>query len=105
MAFLDFPNVHIAGISAGVPEKIVHNDGNVVSSTEYGAEDFVKTTGVRTRRVDPRLTTSDLCLPAAERLIADLNWDKSEIDVVVFVRKRRIISCPPPLVFFKTSSA
>ena len=84
MAFLEFPNVRIAGISAGVPCKVVDNLLGAGISKEYDPENFVKTTGIRERRVN-NLTTSDLCIPAAEKLILDLGWDKSEIEAVIFV--------------------
>lgn len=85
MAFFEFKNVRLAGISAGVPANISVNDANAIQSTDYGAEDFVNTTGVKQRRTSPTLTTSDLCYEAAEKLISDLGWDKSEIEVLVFV--------------------
>ena len=88
MAFLEFKNVRIAGMSAGVPKNIASNlhptEYDKVSS-DYAPEDFVKTTGVMERRYSFELTTSDLCYAAAERLIADLGWDKSEIEGVIFV--------------------
>lgn len=85
MAFLEVQNVVIRGICAGVPHRVVDNLKNFNNySQEYDAEDFVESTGVKERRID-NLTASDLCVPAAERLIKDLNWDKQEIDAVVFV--------------------
>ena len=85
MAFIEVRNVSIKGISAGVPRRIIDNirDFNNYSQ-EYTAEAFVESTGVKERRID-NLTTSDLCVPAAERLIQDLGWDKKEIGAVVFV--------------------
>ena len=54
MAFLEFKNVRIAGIAAGVPKNVASNlhptDDDMVSS-EYSPEDYVKTTGVEERRV------------------------------------------------------
>lgn len=88
MAFLEFKNVRIAGISAGVPKQVFSNltphETDCVSS-EYTPEAFVETTGVKERRVSDTLCTSDLCFVAAERLISDLEWDKKEIDALVFV--------------------
>lgn len=88
MAFLAFKNVRIAGIAAGVPKFIASNlhplkDDSV--SSEYTPEAFVETTGVLERRLSDNLTTSDLCYEAAEKLIADLGWEKSEIEAIVFV--------------------
>ena len=86
MAFVSFKNVRIAGISAGVPSHIEDNmKGGDRFSTDYSPAEFIETTGVRERRYSNTLTTSDLCVPAAERLIADLGWDKNEIDALVFV--------------------
>lgn len=87
MAFLEFKNVRIAGMAAGVPKTIadnLHPTAEDAISTEYSPEDFVKTTGVKERRVSYDLTTSDLCYAAAEKLIADLGWDKSEIEAIIF---------------------
>lgn len=88
MAFLQFKNVRIAGIAAGVPKNVRSNlqpqEGDIVS-TEYSPEDFVATTGVKERHVSETLCTSDLCYGAAERLIADLGWEKSEIEALIFV--------------------
>ena len=88
MAFLEFKNVRIAGIAAGVPKNVASNlhptDQDNISH-EYSPEDYVKTTGVEERRVSSELTTSDLSYAAAERLIADLNWDKNDIGTLIFV--------------------
>lgn len=88
MAFLEFRNVRIAGIAAGVPENIISNytlKQGVDISSDYTPEAFVETTGVKERRCSETLCTSDLCFAAAERLIADLGWNKSEIEALVFV--------------------
>jgi 3-oxoacyl-[acyl-carrier-protein] synthase-3 len=82
MAFLAFKNVRIAGISAGVPK---HIEKTVSRNPKYSNEDFVREIGVVERRIDDNLTTSDLCYDAAEKLIVDLQWEKSEIDALIFV--------------------
>lgn len=88
MAFCEFNNVRIAGIAAGVPKNVVSIlDGDNKDSLAEGtsAEDFVNATGVKERRLSQKLTTSDLCCAAAEKLIADLNWNKNDIDALFFV--------------------
>lgn len=85
MAFLDFKNVRVAGISAGVPKRIVCNLDIKDISADYDSAAFVETTGVLERRLDDSLTTSDLCVAAAEKLICDLGWDKSQVEGVIFV--------------------
>lgn len=82
MAFLSFKNVRIAGVAAGVPK---HIEPTISTTDQYGAEDFIAMTGVKEKRYSNEFTTSDLCHVAAERVVADLNWDKSEIDALVFV--------------------
>lgn len=88
MAFLEFKNVRIAGIAAGVPENIVSNytlkQGEDIS-VDYTPEAFVETTGVKERRCSETLCTSDLCYAAAEKLISELGWNKAEIEALVFV--------------------
>lgn len=86
MAFLKVENVRIAGISTAVPKKIVSNVGaDSGSGVSYDSSDFIATTGVRERRNDPRLHTSDLCMAAAEKLIEELGWEKKDIDGLIFV--------------------
>ncbi len=91
MAFLEFKNVRIVGIAAGVPKNVVSNytlkQGEDISS-DYTPEAFVDTTGVMERRCSDTLCTSDLCFAAAERLISDMKWDKQEIDAIIFVSQR-----------------
>ena len=88
MACLEFKNVRIAGLSACVPRFTASNllplDDDGIS-TEYTPEAFVETTGVLERRISDTLTTSDLCFAAAEQLIADLGWERKEIEALVFV--------------------
>ena len=89
MAFCEFKNVRIAGVAAGVPKNVVSNldlksgDGSI--SADYSPEAFVELTGVKERHVSEVLTTSDLGFAAAERLIRDLNWDKHDIEALIFV--------------------
>ena len=85
MAFLEFKNVRIAGISAGVPKRTVCNLDIKDISADYDSAAFVETTGVLERRLDEALTTSDLCVAAAEKLISDLGWEKSDVGGVIFV--------------------
>ncbi len=85
MAFLEIQNVEIVGIAACVPKTIEENISLEVFQ-EGEAERFISGTGVERRRVaDQETTTSDLCYHAAEKLIQDLNWSKSNIDCLIFV--------------------
>jgi len=94
MAIFSIPNIRLAGLSACVPRKEVSNlDYKWVSAKER--QMLVKTVGVEKRRVaEPGTTTSDLCFVAAERLIADLGWDKNEIELLIFVSQSRDFIIP-----------
>lgn len=86
MAFLEVKNVRVSGMAAGVPKRCVDNlNSKEQISDEYDNSQFVKNTGVRQRRFDENLTTSDLCFPAAKVLLNDLGWDPKEIDAIIFV--------------------
>lgn len=82
MAFLKFNNSRIVGMGAGVPK---HIEPTVSTTDKYAAEEYMQTTGILEKRFSNDFTTSDLCLAAAERLISDLGWEKSDIDGLIFV--------------------
>ncbi len=85
MAFININHVRIAGMAGGVPSSIVSNASDFSSSDNYDAQAFIESTGVAERRVSSVLTTADLCYAASEKLIEDLNWNKDEIDLLLFV--------------------
>lgn len=82
MAFIRYNNCRIAGISAGVPR---HIERTVSTTDQYAAKEYMETTGILEKRFSNDFTTSDLCLPATERLIDELGWDRNEIDALFFV--------------------
>lgn len=85
MSFLSVENVRIAGVSACVPKEVEEVKDFPLFS-EADAENFSKTTGVeRHRKVADNICTSDLCLTAAEKLMDELSWEKSDIDCLLFV--------------------
>jgi 3-oxoacyl-[acyl-carrier-protein] synthase-3 len=85
MAFLHIKNVEIKGLAACVPSTIEENS-EIQNIPAADIEKLIKTTGIERRRVvDKGVCTSDLCYTAAEKLIAELKWDKSEIEGLVFV--------------------
>jgi 3-oxoacyl-[acyl-carrier-protein] synthase III len=87
MSFLSIKNVKISGIAACVPKRVEENrDYKLISKDEI--EKYIETTGVERRHCaihDGSICTSDLCQKAAEKLLSELHWDKSEIDLLVFV--------------------
>ncbi|NIK76089.1 3-oxoacyl-[acyl-carrier-protein] synthase-3 [Paenibacillus castaneae] len=86
MARLVLENISIRGIVCALPKnKININDLNDSFSTKE-INKISRMTGVKSfYRVSEDQTTSDLCILAAERLLTSLEWDKSNIDGVIFV--------------------
>lgn len=87
MSYLGIRNVKIRGIAACVPERVEYNKDYTLLPPEE-IEKYIETTGVVKRHCaihDGSICTSDLCQKAAEKLLADLGWDKSEIGLVLFV--------------------
>ncbi|MBC8321176.1 MAG: ketoacyl-ACP synthase III [Bacteroidetes bacterium] len=89
MAIFQVPNINIAGISACVPED-EYNNNNYDWISEKERETLIKTIGVETKRHAKKgTTTSDLCFVAADSLINKLGWNRSEIDLLIFVSQSR----------------
>ncbi len=87
MSFLKIKHVRVQGIAACVPARVEENrDYDRISAEEI--EKYIQTTGVERRHCaihDGSICSSDLCYKAAEKLIADLGWDKSEIGLLINV--------------------
>lgn len=84
MAFLETSHVAIKGLSACVPRNIT--DNKLIYAKWGGYDSFVTTTGIEQKReASDEICSSDLCVAAAERLIAELGWKKDDIDALVFV--------------------
>lgn len=86
MAFLAFDSVGIYALSAAVPRTVIDN----YKYTRYFPEDQVKEVvdkvGIYERRfADEKTCSSDLCFAAAEKLFADNDIDRSEIDLLIFI--------------------
>ncbi|MBB3185965.1 ketoacyl-ACP synthase III [Microbacter margulisiae] len=86
MALLQFDGIGISAMAAAVPHTVINN----YEYTHYFPADQVKEVvdkvGVFQRRfADEKTCSSDLCFAAAEKLFADNQTDRSEIDVLIFV--------------------
>lgn len=94
MALFQIKNTKISGIAACLPKNEYNNrDYSWIPLEER--ELLIKTTGIEKRRVAEKgVTTSDLCYIAAEKLIQELNWNKNEIDILIFVSQSRDYPIP-----------
>lgn len=87
MAIITYTNVGITAMAGCVPR-------NVINNYQYGLDIWpeeevkkvVDKVGVTERRfADDKTCSSDLCFAAAEKLIADNDIDRKEIDLLVFL--------------------
>lgn len=86
MAFIQYEGVGITAMSAAVPKRVIKNREYTDVFSAQEANDIVDKTGIEERRfADDETCSSDLCLAAAEKLIADNNINKEEIDLLVFI--------------------
>lgn len=86
MAIYSSEGVIISGFSACVPKRIEKNIDNKIFSTPEDASKFIQTTGVKERRITTEaVCTSDLTIAASKELLAKLDWDVSEIGVLICV--------------------
>lgn len=86
MAILKFSNIGISALAACVPSRVIDNYKYTEFFPEEDVRKVVDKIGVFERRfVDDKTCASDLCFAAAERLFADNNINREEIDLVVFI--------------------
>ncbi len=85
MALFSTKNVDLRGVSAAVPLNIEHNK-NYALLSDKEVKLLIKTTGVESKHKAPAGTTSsDYCLAAAQKLLLDLGWKPSEVELLIFV--------------------
>lgn len=78
--------VYIKGIAYNLPEDILTNEKIAEEFPEWTVEKIDKKIGIKQRHVTKEgETASDLAVGAAEKLFADLNYDRSQIDYLIFV--------------------
>lgn len=86
MATIIFENVGICAMAAAVPHRVINSNDYNQFFTSDEINQVVGKIGVYQRRfVDPGVCSSDLCFEAAEKIIMDMQLERSEIDLLVFV--------------------
>lgn len=101
MAIFSVSNIRLSGIAACVPKNAESNlEYDWISEQERNL--LIKTTGIRNRRIAEKgVTTSDLCLKAAENLLQELNWNKEEIGVIILVSQSHDYFLPATAVILQ----
>lgn len=86
MALITYHHVGIAGMAAAVPENTINNLTYAEFFDQESVNEIVEKTGIKERRFAPAgMCSSDLCFAAAERLLNDMQINRSEIDLLIFI--------------------
>jgi 3-oxoacyl-[acyl-carrier-protein] synthase III len=85
MALFSTNQIRIAGISCCVPKRIISNKIASDFISEEVLAKIMATTGIEERRITDNKTTADYCEVAAEKLLNELKWERSEIGILVFI--------------------
>lgn len=89
MAFLKVDNVRVAGIAAAVP-KGVKEIRELPFFAPGEGDKVVALTKIKRSRIAPEgMCCSDLCFASADALLADLGWERHEIDALLYVSLSR----------------
>ena len=95
MAYWEIKNVALRGVTGTVPNNPVKS-AELPFFTKEEADTFDATVGIKNRYIASNdVCASDLCLDAAERLIAGLGWEKESIDVLLFASVTGDYKTPP----------
>lgn len=78
--------VRFAGMASCVPKRVVHNIDDAPPQIRGERERLVRNIGIQTRRMCLEWQCfSDLAFDAAEKLLAELQWDRNEVDALIVV--------------------
>lgn len=85
MPYFNSEGVRIAGISGAVPETYIENQAMAPVFSEKTIKKFVRYTGIKKRHITiPQQTASDLGYVAADKLLNDLQIDRTQIGLLLF---------------------
>jgi len=86
MPELKISSVRVAGVASAVPRTFEDVATDAPLFGEGEAQRIAQSTGIASRRVARAgLCASDLCVASAERLLADLGWERDSVRAVIFV--------------------
>src|SRR5205809_107901 len=86
MACAQITGARICGVASAVPAAIRSVEDDAPTFGIEQARKVSQAVGVRTRRVvRGDVCTSDLCSPAAARLLRELDWDPKSVGTLILV--------------------
>lgn len=87
--------VKIVGTGSAVPEKCVTNDD--LSQWMDTSDEWIRSrTGIETRHLAVRETTTEMAVEAAKRALASAHMDAEELDLIIAWRRSRRTAAPEP---------
>lgn len=91
MGYFKFSNVKIKAVAATVPDDVEYTTDYNELFGEAHVKKFIASTGVERRYASHRLgvTASDLCYEAAEKILNELDYDRTKIDALIFSSSSR----------------
>lgn len=85
MPYFHSEGIRIVGISGAVPGNCIENQEMTHIFSEKTIKNFIRYTGIKKRHIaSPRQTASDLGYVAAEKLLKDLQIDRTQVGVLAF---------------------
>ena len=85
MSIFSISGIRISGLAACVPQNR-ERTADYDWMPEKERKMFEKTVGISQRSVGlANHTTSDWCYAAADQLLNDLQWNRNEVDLLVFI--------------------
>ncbi len=101
MAIFSIANIKLRAVSAVVPSNIESN-WDLANYSDLEKKTFISTTGIENRRIaDLGVTAADLCIQSAKKILQELNIDRSEIDILVFVSQTPDHTIPGSSMFIQ----
>ena len=96
-------SAHLIGVRGVVPETVITNDDLVRSNPGWDAEKIFAKTGIRARHVaSAEQTSADLGFLAADELLRDLEFDRDQIDALLFCTQTPDYLLPPSACILQT---
>ncbi len=79
-------HVRFAGMASCVPKRVLSNIDDCPPSLQSERARLIRNIGIETRRICPEWQCfSDLAFIAAERLLAELKWERNEVDALIVI--------------------
>lgn len=96
MNFFEFSGIRVSALAAAVPDNIQVNMDLAGHFSEGEVEKFCETTGILQRYISNMgVTSSDLCVAAANNLFEKLDIEKDSIDGIIFLTQSPDYPAPP----------